>query len=409
MRYKQSERLRDVRYDVRGQNMLEAQRMEAAGHRIIKLNIGNLAPFGFHTPDTMVQSVIAHLPESEGYSDARGVFSARTAVANYYQAEAGLDVDVDQVFLGNGVSELISMLLQAIIDFDDEVLIPSPDYPLWTAQTLLVGGKPIHYLCDEDNGWKPDLADIEQKITDRTKALVIINPNNPTGAVYDRETVKGLVGLARKHNLIVLSDEVYEKIIFRGEHVYAASEAGSDVLCFTFSGLSKAYRACGYRAGWVVASGPLGRATNLLEGLNLLANMRMCSNVPSQYAIQTALGGFQSIDDLIKPGGRFYDQLMLSHELLNQIPGVTCQPASGALYLFPRLDPEYYPIDDDEKWALELLQRQKILVSHGMSFNWPYPDHFRLVALPNQDDLREAIGRISNFLRETRSVGGSIS
>lgn len=376
--------------------------MEAAGHRVIKLNIGNLAPFGFTTPETMVQSMVAHLPEAEGYSDSRGVFSARTAVANYYQSDAGLDVDVDQVFLGNGVSELISMVLQCLVDVGDEILIPSPDYPLWTAQTVLAGGTAVHYTCDEENGWNPDVADVEAKITPRTKALVIINPNNPTGAVYSKKTLQALVDLARKNNLILLVDEVYEKIIFKGTHTYTAALCDDDILCFTFSGLSKAYRACGYRAGWVVVTGPLAKADNLIEGLQLLANMRMCSNVPGQYAIQTALGGYQSIDELIKPGGRFYDQLMLSHELLNKIPGVSCQPANGALYLFPRLNPEYYPIEDDEQWALDLLRHKKILISHGTSFNWQSPDHFRLVALPREHDLREAIGRIAEFLEETR-------
>lgn len=400
MNYQQSKRLQGVRYDVRGRNMVEAERMEAAGHRVIKLNIGNLAPFGFRTPESMVQSVIAHLPDSEGYSDSRGIFSARTAVANYYQA-VGMRVDVDQVFLGNGVSELISMMLQCIVDFGDEILIPSPDYPLWTAQTVLAGGTAVHYRCDEDNGWNPSLEDIEAKITDRTKAIVIINPNNPTGAVYSEKILKGMIQLARKHNLIVLSDEVYEKIIFEGRHTYSGNICGDDVLCFTFSGLSKAYRACGYRAGWVVATGPLSRAESIIEGLRLLANMRMCSNVPSQYAIQTALGGYQSIDELVQPGGRFHDQLALSHELLNQIPGISCQPARGALYLFPRLDPEYYPIADDEQWGLELLQHKKILISHGTSFNWPHPDHFRLVALPREKDLREAIRRIAEFCEET--------
>lgn len=402
MKYHQSTRLQGVRYDVRGRNMVEALRMEAAGHRVIKLNIGNLSPFGFNTPETMVQSMIAHLPEAEGYSDSRGVFSARTAVANYYQAEAGLSVDVDQVFLGNGVSELISMTLQCIVDFGDEILIPSPDYPLWTAQTVLSGGTAVHYLCNEEDGWNPDVADIESKITPRTKALVIINPNNPTGAVYSKKTLRAMVEVARRHNLILLVDEVYEKIVYKGTHTYTASLCGDDVLCFTFSGLSKAYRACGYRAGWVVLTGPLAKAESLIEGLYLLANMRMCSNVPAQYAIQTALGGYQSIDELIKPGGRFYEQMMISHELLNQIPGVSCQPANGALYLFPRLDPEYYPIEDDEQWALDLLRRKKILISHGRSFNWAAPDHFRLVALPRERDLRKAIGRIAEFCEETR-------
>jgi len=400
-RYDQAKRLRGVRYDVRGANMVEAQRMEALGERVLKLNIGNLAPFGFRTPETIVRSVVAHLPESEGYSDARGIYSARTAVANYYQ-EFGLDVDVDQVWLGNGVSELISMVLQCLLDPGDEILIPAPDYPLWTAQAILSGGDAVHYLCDEANGWNPDVADIAARITDKTRAIVLINPNNPTGAVYSREVVRQIVDLARRHDLIVLSDEIYEKILYDGTHTHTAALAGDDVLCLTFSGLSKAYRACGYRAGWVVATGPLVRAESLLEGLTLLANMRMCANVPAQHAIQTALGGHQSVDALTVPGGRFHDQLVLGHELLAQIPGVTCQPARGALYLFPRLDPAVYPIEDDEAWALGLLRAQKILVSHGTGFNWPHPDHFRLVALPEEDILRVAIGRIGDYLATLR-------
>jgi len=400
-RYEQAARLRGVHYDVRGANMVEAQRMEAMGERILKLNIGNLAPFGFETPEAIVRSVVAHLPESEGYSDSQGIYSARTAVASYYQS-FGLDVDVDQVWLGNGVSELISMVLQSMINPGDEVLIPAPDYPLWTAQTMLSGGDAVHYLCDEDDGWNPSVADIAAKITDRTRAIVLINPNNPTGAVYSPDVVRQIVDLAREHDLVLLSDEIYEKIIFEGTHTHTAALAGDDVLCLTFSGLSKAYRACGYRAGWVVATGPLGRAESLLEGLTLLANMRMCANVPAQHAIQTALGGFQSIDALCVPGGRFHDQLKLAHDLLVQIPGVTCLPAKGALYLFPRLDPEVYHISDDEAWAFGLLRQQKILVSHGRGFNWPAPDHFRLVALPEEKVLRVAIARIGDYLETLR-------
>ena len=399
--YEQAARLRGVRYDVRGANMVEAQRLEAMGERILKLNIGNLAPFGFEAPESILRSVVAHLPESEGYSDSRGIYSARTAVANYYQTR-GLDMDVDQVWLGNGVSELIAMVLSSLVNPDDEILVPAPDYPLWTAQVTLSGGVAVHYLCDETNEWNPDVADITAKITDRTRAIVIINPNNPTGAVYSRPVLQAIVDLAREHNLIVLSDEIYEKIIYEGAHINTASLTGSDVLCLTFSGLSKAYRLCGFRAGWVVATGPLARADSLLEGLTLLANMRMCANVPAQHAIQTALGGYQSVDALCRPGGRFHDQLRLAHELLVQIPGVTCVPAKGALYLFPRLDPAVYPIEDDEAWALGLLRSQKLLVSHGRGFNWPYPDHFRLVALPEEDVLRDAIARLADYLATLR-------
>lgn len=400
-RYQQANRLRGVRYDVRGANMVEAQRMEERGERILKLNIGNLAPFGFQTPESVVRSVITHLPDSEGYSDSRGIHSARTAVAQHYQS-AGLDVEVDQVMLGNGVSELISMVLQAMLNLGDEILIPAPDYPLWTAQVALSGGVPVHYLCDEANAWNPDLDDIRSKITSRTKAIVLINPNNPTGAVYGKETVQAVVDLCREHDLVLLSDEIYEKVMYEGPHVFAASLAGDDVLCLTFSGLSKAYRACGYRSGWLVATGPLREAESLLEGVLLLANMRMCPNVPAQHAIQTCLGGYQSIDELVRPGGRFHDQITLANKLLNDIPGVSSVPARAALYLFPRLDPERYEIEDDEAWALELLRHKKILVGHGTGFNWPHPDHFRLVALPEEDILVEALGRIAEYCEDIR-------
>ncbi|MDR2620384.1 MAG: pyridoxal phosphate-dependent aminotransferase [Propionibacteriaceae bacterium] len=399
--FDQAERLRGVRYDVRGPNMVEAQRMEARGERILKLNIGNLAPFGFRAPESMLRSLVENLVDAEGYSDSRGIFSARTAVMNYYQSH-GLDVDVDQVWLGNGVSELISMVLQAMLNPGDEILIPAPDYPLWTAQVTLSGGTAVHYLSDETNGWIPDLDDLRSKITPRTRAIVIINPNNPTGALYPSATVQAIVDMAREHNLVLLSDEIYEKIIYQGSHIHTATLAGSDVLTCTFSGLSKAYRACGWRAGWVVATGPLHKAESLLEGLTLLANMRMCPNVPAQHSIQTALGGYQSIEDLVKPGGRMYDQLRLAADLLNAIPGVSCVPAKAALYLFPKLDPEVYDIPDDEAWALDLLRKQKLLVGHGTGFNWPHPDHFRLVALPEEEMLREGIRRLAAYLETIR-------
>lgn len=400
-RYQQANRLRGVHYDVRGRNMIEAHRMEAEGQRVLKLNIGNMAPFGLSAPESMVRSVIAHLPESEGYADSRGIYSARTAVANYYQAH-GLDVDVDQVLLGNGVSELISMVLQGMINIGDEILVPAPDYPLWTAQVTLTGGTAVHYLCDESNGWQPDLDDIRSKITPRTRGIVVINPNNPTGAVYSLETLQAIAELAREHGLILLSDEIYEKIVYAGQHIHTASIAGPDVLCLTFSGLSKAYRVCGYRSGWLVVTGPLRLAESLWEGLILLSNMRMCANVPAQHAVQTALGGYQSIEDLVKPGGRLHDQLELSAKLLNEIPGVSCVPAKAALYLFPRLDQEVFGITDDEDWCLELLRKKKILVSHGRGFNWPHPDHFRLVALPEEEVLVEALGRLAEFCEESR-------
>ncbi|MGA8255873.1 MAG: pyridoxal phosphate-dependent aminotransferase [Nocardioides sp.] len=400
---RQSRKLLNVRYDVRGPILVEAQKLEAEGHRILKLNIGNTAPFGFEAPEAILTDVTRHLADSQGYSDSQGIFSARTAVAQYYQQRGLKDVGVDDVFIGNGVSELISMVLQTFVDDGNEILVPAPDYPLWTGAVTLSGGTPVHYLCDEENGWNPDLADIESKITEHTHGIVIINPNNPTGAVYSEQIVAGLVDIARRHDLVVFADEIYEKIIFDDAvHHHAATAGGDDVLVLTFSGLSKAYRVCGYRTGWVMISGPKEIATDFLEGLTLVANMRMCANVPAQHAIQTALGGYQSVNELIVPGGRFYDQSMLAHRLLNEIPGVSSVKPQGALYCFPKLDPEVYPIEDDEAFVIELLRAKKILVTHGTGFNWPTPDHFRLVTLPDVAMLEEAIGRIADFLATRR-------
>lgn len=400
---RQSRKLRNVRYDVRGPILVEAQRLESEGHRILKLNIGNTAPFGFEAPEAIVADIVHHLPDSQGYADSRGIYEARTAVMNYYQSRGLRDVRVDDVFIGNGVSELISMVLQAFVDDGNEILVPAPDYPLWTGAVTLAGGTAVHYRCDEQDDWNPDLADIESKITANTHALVIINPNNPTGAVYSEETVKGLIDIARRHDLVVMADEIYEKILFEDAvHHHAATYAGNDVLCLTFSGLSKAYRVCGYRAGWVMISGPKELATDFIEGLTLIANMRMCANVPAQHAIQTALGGYQSVEELIGPGGRYYEQAMLAHRLLNEIPGVSSVKPRGALYCFPRLDPEVYPIEDDEEFVIDLLRAKKLLVTHGTGFNWPDPDHFRLVTLPAVDVLEEAIGRIADFLAVRR-------
>ena len=402
-RIRQSNKLKHVRYDVRGPILTEAQRLEAEGHKVLKLNIGNPAPFGFEAPESILADIIHHLPNAQGYSDGRGIYSARTAVAQYYQSHGLKDCAVDDVIIGNGVSELITMVLQAFVDDGNEILVPAPDYPLWTAAVSLSGGTPVHYRCDETNGWNPDLADIEAKITENTWALVIINPNNPTGAVYSKDTVKGLVDIARRHQLVLFADEIYEKILFDdAQHHHAATYAGDDVLCLTFSGLSKAYRVCGYRAGWVMVSGPKEIAEDFLEGLVLLANMRMCANVPAQHAIQTALGGYQSINELIVPGGRFYDQSKLAWKLLNDIPGVSCVQPHGAMYCFPRLDPEVYAIEDDEAFVLDLLRAKKILVTHGTGFNWFEPDHFRLVTLPHEEVLAEAIGRIGEFLATRR-------
>jgi alanine-synthesizing transaminase len=397
--FKQSTKLHNVLYDIRGPLLEHATKMEAEGHRILKLNIGNPAPFGFEAPDAILVDMIRHLPHAQGYSDSRGIFSARTAVVQYYQTRGIHNIHVDDVYLGNGVSELITLSLMALLNNGDEVLVPTPDYPLWTASVSLAGGRPVHYLCDEENGWQPDLEDIAAKITPNTKGLVLINPNNPTGAVYPKHIVQGMVDLAEKHGLVLFSDEIYEKILYEDAvHVNTAAVAGERALCLTFSGLSKAYRICGYRSGWLAISGPKHQASDYLEGINLLANMRLCANVPGQHAIQTALGGYQSINDLILPGGRLREQRDLAYRMLNDMPGVSVQQAQGALYLFPKLDPEVYPIESDEKFALDLLKQQRILISHGTAFNWIRPDHFRLVTLPNVRDLEEALGRIGEFL-----------
>ncbi|MGL3805086.1 pyridoxal phosphate-dependent aminotransferase [Paeniglutamicibacter sp. R2-26] len=400
--FKQSTKLHNVLYDIRGPLLEHAQRMEAEGQRILKLNIGNPAPFGFEAPDAILVDMMRNLPMAQGYSDSRGIFSARTAVSQYYQTRGIQTIGVDDVYLGNGVSELITLSLNALLNNGDEVLIPAPDYPLWTASVSLAGGTPVHYLNVEEEGWLPDLEDMESKITPRTKGVVIINPNNPTGAVYPKDTLEGILELARKHNLVVFSDEIYEKILYdEAEHINTAALC-DDVLILTFSGLSKAYRVCGFRAGWMAISGPKHLAGDYIEGINLLTNMRLCANVPAQHAIQTALGGYQSINDLILPGGRLKEQRDVAFKLLNEIPGVSVQQAKGALYLFPRLDPEVYPIHSDEAFALELLKQQKMLISHGTAFNWVAPDHFRLVTLPAVRDITDAVGRIAEFLGTIR-------
>ncbi|MDQ0094576.1 pyridoxal phosphate-dependent aminotransferase [Paeniglutamicibacter psychrophenolicus] len=400
--FKQSTKLHNVLYDIRGPLLEHAQRMEAEGQRILKLNIGNPAPFGFEAPDAILVDMMRNLPNAQGYSDSRGIFSARTAVSQYYQTRGIQTIGVDDVYLGNGVSELITLSLNALLNNGDEVLIPAPDYPLWTASVSLAGGTPVHYLNTEEEGWLPDLQDMEAKITPRTKGIVVINPNNPTGAVYPKSTLEGILELARRHKLIVFSDEIYEKILYDDAvHINTAALA-DDVLVLTFSGLSKAYRVCGFRSGWMAISGPRHLARDYIEGINLLTNMRLCANVPGQHAIQTALGGYQSINDLILPGGRLKEQRDTAYKLLNEIPGVSVQQAKGAMYLFPKLDREIYPIHDDEHFALELLKRQKMLITQGTAFNWVAPDHFRLVTLPAVRDLQDAIGRIAEFLAELR-------
>ena len=399
----QSTKLQDVLYEIRGPVHDHAARLEAEGHRILKLNIGNPAPFGFEAPDVIMRDMIQARPYAQGYSDSKGIMPARRAVVTRYELIDGFPrFDVDSVFLGNGVSELITMTLQALLDNGDQVLIPAPDYPLWTASASLAGGTPVHYLCDETNGWQPDIADLESKITPRTKALVVINPNNPTGAVYSREVLQQMVDLARKHQLLLLADEIYDKILYDdAEHVSLATLA-PDLLCLTFNGLSKAYRVAGYRAGWLVITGPTDHATSFIEGISLLANMRLCPNVPAQHAIQVALGGHQSIDDLVLPGGRLLEQRDLAWTKLNEIPGVSCVKPEGALYVFPRLDPEVHEIADDEKLVLDLLLDEKILVTQGTGFNWPEPDHLRIVTLPWARDLANAIERLGNFLASYR-------
>ncbi|GCD98775.1 aminotransferase [Embleya hyalina] len=399
---RQSGKLADVCYDIRGPVLDEAKRLEDEGHRILKLNIGNPAPFGFEAPDEILHDMIRSLPAAQGYSDSKGVLSARRAVVQHYQTRGIEGVDVDDVYLGNGVSELIVMALQALLNNGDEVLVPMPDYPLWTAAVSLSGGTPVHYLCDEGADWYPDLDDIAAKITDRTRAIVVINPNNPTGSVYPKPILEGIVDLARRHGLLLLADEIYDKILYDDAvHIPLASLA-PDLLCLTFNGLSKAYRVAGFRSGWLMLSGPKRHATSYIEGLNILANMRLCANVPSQHAIATALGGYQSINDLILPGGRLHAQRDAAYEALTSIPGVTCVKPKGALYAFPRIDPDVCKIVDDEKFVFDLLQSQRILVVQGTGFNWHQPDHFRVVTLPQVEDLTDAITRIGEFIGSYR-------
>jgi len=395
---KKSSKLADVCYDIRGPVLARARQMEEEGHRILKLNIGNLAPFGFDAPDEMRHDVIVNLSNASGYTDSKGLFAARKAIMHYTQEKKIAGVDLDDIIIGNGVSELIVMSMQGLLEDGDDVLIPAPDYPLWTAAVRLAGGTPRHYLCDEGNGWLPDTADIRAKIGKRTRAIVVINPNNPTGALYPEDLLRELVDIAREHRLIVYADEVYDKTLYDGAtHTSIASLAG-DLLFVTFNGLSKNYRACGYRTGWLVVSGEKHLAQDYIEGLDILASMRLCANVPGQYAVQTALGGYQSIYDLVAPTGRLCRQRDLAWQLVTQIPGVSCVKPKAALYLFPRLDPKLYPIKDDQAFVLELLEEERVLVVQGTGFNWPHPDHFRLVFLPNSDDLTEAIGRIARFL-----------
>lgn len=395
---KKSSKLNGVCYDIRGPVLKRAKIMEEEGHHIIKLNIGNPAPFGFEAPDEIIQDVIYHLPESVGYSDSKGLYSARKAVMQHYQKLQVSGIEIDDIYLGNGVSELIVMAMQALLEDGDEILIPAPDYPLWTAAVRLSGGNPVHYLCDEQQNWYPDLNDLESKITAKTRGIVVINPNNPTGSVYPDEILEKIVQLAQEHKLIIFADEIYDKILYDGARHTPLASLSEDILCVTFNGLSKAYRAAGFRSGWLLLSGSKHKAKDYIAGLDMLASMRLCANVPAQHAIQTALGGYQSINDLVLPTGRLGRQRDLAWKLLCDIPGVTCYKPSSALYLFPRLDPKIYPIEDDEQFALNLLEQEKVLIVQGTAFNWPSTDHFRIVFLPHEDDLTTAIGRLAHFL-----------
>jgi alanine-synthesizing transaminase len=399
---RKSAKLANVLYDIRGPIMDAARQMEEEGQKIIKLNIGNLAPFGFDAPEEIQQDMIRNLPDSAGYSDSKGIFAGRKAVMHYTQQQGVKGVTLDDIYLGNGASDLIVMATNALLDEGDELLVPSPDYPLWTAATSLSGGAPVHYVCEEGNGWMPSLADIRAKITPRTKGLVVINPNNPTGALYTDEMLHGLVEIAREYNLVILADEVYDKVLYDGAKHTAIGALSADVLTLTFNSLSKSYRSCGYRAGWMVVSGDKAAAQDYIEGLNMLANMRLCANVPGQWAIQTALGGYQSINDLVGEGGRLRRQRDLAYELITAIPGVTCVKPQAALYMFPRLDPQMYPIADDRQFFLEVLRATRIMLVQGSGFNFDDQHHFRIVFLPHEDDLREAIGRLARFLEQYR-------
>lgn len=399
-----SNKLANVFYDIRGPVAHAAKKMEEDGHRILKLNIGNPKPFGLDAPEEIIQDVILNLPDSEGYCDSKGLFSARKAVMQYSQQKGIKDVTIEDIILGNGVSELIVMSMQGLLNSGDEVLIPSPDYPLWTGAVSLGGGTPIHYHCDEQSNWFPDMDDIRKKVNKNTKALVLINPNNPTGAVYPDEVLLELIQIARENNLIVFSDEIYDKILFDGATHTSTASLADDLLFITFNGLSKNYRLAGFRAGWMIISGAKHKAKDYIEGLEMLASMRLCANVPSQHAIQTSLGGYQSIDDLVAPGGRIYEQRNIAYEALNSIPGISCTKPMGALYCFPKIDIKKFNIHNDERMVLDLLEQQKILVVHGTAFNWSQPDHFRVVFLPRPEDLTLALDKMGQFFSSYKQL-----
>lgn len=396
--FPKSDKLEHVCYDIRGPVHQEALRLEEEGNKILKLNIGNTAPFGFEAPDEIMVDIIRNMATSQGYCDSKGLYSARKAVVQYYQSKGIHGSTVNDVYIGNGASELITMSMQALLNNDDEVLVPMPDYPLWTAAVTLSGGKAVHYLCDEASDWLPSIEDIKSKITSRTKGIVIINPNNPTGAVYSKDLLEQIADVAREHGLIIFADEIYDKILYDGAVHHHIAAIAPDLLTVTFNGLSKAYRICGFRQGWMILNGPKDKAQGYIEGLNMLASMRLCANVPMQHAIQTALGGYQSINELIVPGGRLYEQRQRAYDLLNQIPGISCVKPKGALYMFPKIDIEKFGIYDDEKLVLDLLRQEKVLLVHGRGFNWHAPDHFRLVFLPHISTLEDALGKFSRFL-----------
>jgi len=399
---RKSEKLADVCYDIRGPILTAANKLEAEGNQILKLNIGNPAPWGFSAPEEILRDVVRNIPHSQGYCDSKGLFAARKAVMQYCQQINIRDVDIEDIYIGNGVSELVVMSMQALVNDGDEILIPSPDFPLWSAAVNLCGGKPVHYLCDEEDEWQPDLADIRSKITPNTRGIVVINPNNPTGAVYTPQMQQALIDIAREHDLVVFADEIYDKILFDDQEYIPLASYADDLLIITFSGLSKSYRVAGFRTGWMIVSGARDRATDFIEGLNILASMRLCSNVPTQHAIQTALGGHQSIFELTKPGGRLYEQRNIAWELLNDIEGISCVKPKGALYLFPKIDTQRFNIKDDEQFVLDLLLAEKVLMVQGTGFNWSKPDHFRVVFLPHVEQLQESMGRVKRFLDDYR-------
>jgi alanine-synthesizing transaminase len=400
--FQKSTKLDHVLYDIRGAALVQAMKMEAEGYRILKLNTGNPAPFGFNAPEEVIRDMIVNMNNAQGYSDSKGIFSARKAIMQYSQEKGVQGVGIDDIWVGNGVSELITLSLQALLNSGDELLIPAPDYPLWTAAATLAGGTAVHYRCDEQSDWAPDLKDMEAKITDRTVGLVVINPNNPTGAIYPKPVLEAIVDIARRHGLIVFSDEIYDKIVYDGDEHYSMASLADDVLFVTFNGLSKAYRAAGFRSGWMYLSGAKRLAGTYREGLDMLSNMRMCANVPAQYAIQTSLGGYQSINDLTKPGGRLYEQRTYCWQKVNSIPGLSCVKPRAALYCFPKIDTKKFNIHDDQKFIYDFLLAKRVLLVQGRGFNWPEPDHFRIVFLPNVEDLRAALDGLEIFLEEYR-------